>query len=103
MAVLTKEQVTHFEAPREIVNVPELGGDVVVVSMGWEQKTRLGSTPGKVNCGEILAATILDANDEPIKTVDEWNEWGGVFTVAGYNLVNTVFRLSDTEEEAKKK
>lgn len=98
--------------PEEVVAVPELGGDVLVRGLGLaarmslSQEFKATSGPASRNFGHLaplLAASVLDADDEPLFTAAEWEAFGAKHYVAAMGLWDIAWRLSDLDgKEAAK-
>jgi hypothetical protein len=100
---------------KEVVNVPELGGEVLV--QGMRLSTRLQSAISKQGFSRVTVSlehcVLVDGGQDkdgkdigmvPLFTAEEWEVWGNKNYVAAMNLWGKVFDLSDAGGvEAEKK
>lgn len=114
MAVLKRGQFKHPALARETVEVPALGGEVVVRGMLLSERlafaeatSSAGDADGTVrfsNLARVLSWCVLDADNEPLMTRDEWEAFGSVHLDACVQLFNQVQRHSLlTQEDVEKK
>lgn len=109
---IKKSDVKAPSLPEELVEVPELGGEVLVRGLGLagrmalsqEFKSTYGPTARSFgHLAPLLAASVLDADDEPLYTAAEWEAWGSTNYVAALRLWDIAWRLSDLDgKEAAK-
>lgn len=124
MALISRADVPEpAELRREIVDVPALGGEVAVIELalierlefesmrvgpGAEKKDE-GSKPGIKRRGDrllvpqLLALSVVDADDEPIFDVKQWQAFGARNRNATVELFNAAFRLNGFDDAAEKK
>jgi hypothetical protein len=108
---------------QETVEVPELGGEVILQQMtlqlyvdfavrgmavtvhdGKNKKDKAAvNTARGTSPAPVLASCVLDADGEPIFDEDEWESWGMANRSASFRLYNRIRALSgmDVEETAK--
>ena len=124
MAVVTRETVAEQpDLQRETVPVPSLGGEVIVTELSlsdrldFEQVLREDFDPQAEATGvspagqkprgkgasrrsvhamvpQLLAITVLDAQDRPLFTAKEWQAFGARNRDAAIELFNVAMRLS---------
>lgn len=114
MALVKRADAAPPELKREIVAVEALGGDVAVTELtlsdrldfeavlAQTKKVSKTATVAKM-VAHLLAPTVLDADDEPLFTVKQWQAFGGRHRDVTLELFNRAFRLSgfDGAENAK--
>lgn len=108
MALLKKSDIARPVLPRETVTVSELGGDVVVRGLLLSEKLALFSSinaAGRVysEITVILADTVLDADDQTVFTIREWEEFGNKNHEAVLKLFAVARRLSGVDAEVAEK
>lgn len=122
MNLLKRGQIQPPVLPKETVDVPELGGAVVVHGLMLRDRLQLaeesrasnqpqpGETPDQANArvgastvGRVLSMTVRLADGTPLYTEDQWNQFGAVHYDAAIRLFNAAMRLSgqDKVHEAK--
>lgn len=125
MALLKKCNIAKPSVRKETIAVAELGGEVVVRGTMLDERLALvfGASPATGaaddepgadleeedprrkyrHIARLLAYAVVDANGEPIYTVDEWAEFGGQHFGATLQLYSAARRLSGMDaDEAKK-
>lgn len=120
MTVVKKGQVPRPVRKKETVEVEELGGEVVLQQMtlqlyvdfavrgmsvsvqDGEKKAQISAARGS-SPAPVLAQCVLDADDQPIFTEEEWEAWGMQHRDVAFRLYNRIRALSgmDVEETAK--
>ncbi len=108
MALLKKSQIASPVLPREAVDVAELGGEVVVRGLLFSERLALFSRVGGdgkayAEIPELLALTVLDADDAPVFTAAEWEQFGAKHMEAMLRLFGIAKRLSGLDAEAAAK
>ena len=114
MAMIQRAAVPAVPAlAREVMPVPELGGDVIVqeltldARLDFERALRGSARRGVMAMvPHLLAATVVLEDGEPLYTVDEWRAFGARNPArkdAAVGLFNTAMRLSGFDGEAAKK
>lgn len=105
MAVLNKSDIPAHVLPKETVTVEELGGDVVVSALTLSENLEMAAAGSEVkpytHMARMLSAKVTDAAGLPIKTAEEWEAWGGVYTEAALRIVGVVLRLSGKTDTKK--
>ncbi|HWO99202.1 MAG TPA: hypothetical protein VNL74_01040 [Methylococcus sp.] len=105
MALLKRSQIDRPVRKREAMDCPELCGEVVVQALLLRDKIEFlqeGSGAGHVS--RLLAATVVDADGEPLFTADEWEVFGADHIEAVNRLFEVAARLSGLSlEHAEKK
>lgn len=101
MALLRREQVAPPRLEEEVVNVPELGGDVIVRAMTLVERLDLArNTATNVErLPMMLASVVLDADRNPLFNMEQWNAFGGKHADALFNLWDVARRLSGLEAD----
>jgi hypothetical protein len=107
-----KSEVQAPTLSEELVEVDELGGEVLVRGLGLaarmalSQEFRASAGPAAKSFGHLaplLAASVLDADDEPLFTATEWEAFGSKHYTAALRLWDIAWRLSDLDgKEAEK-
>jgi hypothetical protein len=104
---LNRNDVRKHALPREFVEVPELGGEVVVRGLRLSERLELATAEGGHHLGalvRLLHWCVIDEDGEPLMTVAEWEDWGGACSDAAVRLLEVAQRLSGLRgEDAKKK
>lgn len=92
MAVLNKANVPPPVLPKKVEDVPELGGKVIVQGLLLSDRVRIMSKAGAggVMVSDLLACTVVDAEGEPIYSVQEWEEFGA----SNFNRALDLFKIS---------
>lgn len=105
MALLKKSQIPEPILPKEVVDVPELGGEVVVRGLLLKDRLALfqDSGSGHANLARMLASTVRDADGLPVFTVDEWEVFGSANFPAVAKLFDVARRLSGLDAEVAEK
>lgn len=116
MAVIKRATVPAPTVPKETVDVPALGGEVVVRGLLLSERMAIQKkivTLRKADADEegtvhailpvLLAICVIDADSLPVFDVDAWQAFGARHTAQAVDLFNTAWRLSGFAgpEEAK--
>lgn len=132
MALLNPAAVSEQpELRREVVAVPALGGDVLVVELtltgrldfekvlrdDFESEAQPAASPSEVKAADerpsrrsvhaivphLLAATVLGAGDAPLMGLAQWQRFGARHKSVAIQLANVAFRLNgfDADDNAK--
>lgn len=120
MKPLKREQIPQVKRPTEEVDVPELGGSVTVVGMGYSDRAmfvqavrRAGLESGGdegMTLGAVLAMApvalapcVLAADGQPVYDSEGWQSFGVEHRGVIERLMAVLMRLSGwSEEEARK-
>lgn len=101
---LKKSDIKKPVLPKEAVQVDELGGEVIVRGLLLRQRLELfGNKQAEARIGQMLAATVIDAEGLPVFTADEWEEFGAVHFDACLKLFTVAQRLSGMALEVERK
>jgi len=91
--------------PREEIEVPELGGSVIVRGVGLTYRLAMATDRSSKARGvsTMLANCVLDADDEPLMSAEAWEAWGAKHIEASMRLADVALRLSgfNAEDTAK--
>jgi hypothetical protein len=101
---LTKAQITDPVLPKETVDVPEMGGEVIVQALMLEERLQLAAAdlPAFGHVAELLARSVVDDNGERIWSADKWRVFGGQHYQAAWKLFEVAQRLSKLEKPDEK-
>jgi hypothetical protein len=125
MAVINRASLAPPTLPRETVEVEALGGDVVVRGLLLTERMKLESrmtqaaqeareaapkgAADNLDAGVaavlpmLLAATVLDADSNPLWTTDEWQIFGGKHPQQAVALFNVAWRLAGLDRADNEK
>lgn len=108
MALLKKSQIASPVLPKETVDVPELGGEVVVRGLLFSERLALyasASGDGQVfaKIPALLAQTVVDADDVAVFDVEQWEAFGAKHEDAALGLFAVAKRLSGLDAEVAAK
>jgi len=107
MAALKKSEIKAPVLPKEAVQVDELGGEVIVRGLLLRERLAIfsGSDDGQkfAHVGELLAATVLDADGLQVYTAQQWDEFGAKHFGAVMQLFQVARRLSGIDAEVAQK
>jgi hypothetical protein len=103
---LNRAQISIPVLPKEAVDVPELGGEIIVSGLPLSKRLELyaGQSRGDwLNVSRLLEACVLDPEGVPLMSVAEWEAFGAQHFEAALRLVQVSQRLSglDAEEAGK--
>ena len=101
---ISRDKLRRPSLPKEAVDVPALGGEVVVRGMTLSERLDLWS--GSVSYAQIakaLAVCVSLDDGKPALTADEWEAFGGANLAAAIDLFDVVKRLSGLGDDAAKK
>lgn len=104
MSVISRSSLRRPSLPKETVEVPSLGGDVVVRGMLLSERLELWT--GTVNYAQVakaLATCVTIDDGKPAFTAEEWEAFGGQHLDDAISLFQVVKRLSGLGTEAEKK
>ncbi len=106
MKALKKADIKPPVLPKETVEVPEFGGEVIVRGLMLRDRIALFTSAGTDNSAhlsKLLAATVVDADGVQIYTDEEWEEFGAKNFDACIRLFNVARRLSGLNAEVAHK
>ena len=104
--MITREQVKAFKLPEEVLEVPALGGSVIVRGMGFGEMMKFASglSEGDVaHVARLLAATVFLGDGEPLYSAAEWEAFGASHSADMVVVYNAAIRLSGLNGEAAEK
>lgn len=101
---LDRSAIVLPELPREEVDVPELGGAVIVRGLLLRQRMEFFSALREaedryVMLAKLLHMTVVGSDDKPLLSEAEWERFGGVHFAAAVALFNAAERLSGLNPE----
>lgn len=106
--VISRDSLKPPALPKETVPCPELGGDVVIrgplasARIALQRMATADSSVEKM-APVLLASSVVDADDRPLFTEAQWDEWGGSNYAAYLNLFNAAMRLWGFDREENRK
>lgn len=104
---LKKSEIKAPVLPKEAVQVDELGGEVVVRGLLLRERLAIFSNTEAgekfAHVGELLAATVMDADGLQVYTAQEWDEFGTKHFSAAMQLFQVARRLSGIDAEVSQK
>lgn len=105
MALLKKDNIPAPVLPKEVVEVAELGGDVVVRGLLLKDRLSLfkAADDGAAHVSKLLSATVIDADDQPVYSEQQWEEFGSKNFAAVLRLFDVARRLSGLQAEVATK
>ena len=85
--------------------MPELGGEVIVRGLMLSERVRIlnAASQGALSISELLSCTVIDAESEPIFSVDEWEAFGATHFVPAMHLFKKAKQLSGLDAETNQK
>lgn len=105
--VLSKADIKAPVLPKETVEVPELGGAVIVRGLLLRERLALFDAANKGDrfghLASLLASCVIDAEGRQLWTVDEWEQFGAQHFEAALRLFEVAGRLAGLDVEAAKK
>lgn len=105
MAVLNKANITRPQPPKEVVDVPELGGEVIIRGLLLSDRVRILTHGNNKSLliSELLSATVIDAQGEPIFDIEEWEAFGALHFNVSLSLFAKAKDLSGLDVESNQK
>lgn len=116
MAVLKRGDIAPPVTPKETMEVPALGGEVVVRGLLLSERMAVQKQIVSLRRAEaddtgtvhailpvMLALCVLDADGLPLWTQDQWQAFGGTHADQAVTLFNSAWRLSGFDAEAETK
>jgi hypothetical protein len=121
MELLKRADLPKVELRSERVTVSSLGGDVIVRGLMLAQSLQLahvrakaaaqaeGETvddaqmrAGATYAAAVLACQVLDADDQPLMSAEQWSIWGGRHADEFQQLYDAATRANGGAGEAEK-
>lgn len=103
MTVVSRKEAKLPPLRRKTIDVPELGGEVVVQALTLTESLRISmlDIEPRLRLPHILAVGILADDKKPLWTVEEWDQFGSVDEnrVACMELCGAIFDLSKSEKK----
>lgn len=122
MELVKRADIPQVELRTERVPVPSLNGDVLVRGRLLSDTLRLAqlrATAGEKREGEtdedaqmragahyaaaVLACQVLDADEKPLMSIEQWGIWGGSHAAEFNVLYDAAMRVSGDRVEAVEK
>ncbi len=94
---INRAQLILPSLPKEAVEVPELGGEVIVAGLPLSKRLELSAGQRRgdwLNVSRLLEACVLDPDGVPLMSVAEWEAFGAAHFDAALRLVQVAQRLS---------
>lgn len=102
MAVLKREQITSPTLPRETVEVPEIGGEVIIQGLTLSGRLSIFSS-SQNSLAKLLSMTVVDADGETIWDERQWEAFGSRHFTRALELFKVAKRLSGLDAEVAEK
>jgi hypothetical protein len=107
MALLKRSDVLVPMVPEEQVPVAELGGDVIVRGLLLSERLQLAlevssGTSHTKSVPVMLSMCVLDADRQPLMTIDQWEAFGVKYQTVCLDLWNKAQTLSKLDSESQK-
>lgn len=103
MAVVNKANVPPPSLPKEVVEVPELGGEVIVRGMLLGERVSFYAVTGSRRLAKLLEFCVVDNEGEPIYTEQQWDEFGSRHYTVALDLFQKVRALNGMDAEVSEK
>lgn len=122
MPILDRAQIKEPVLPKETVEVPALGGEVVVRGLLLSERLEISAMrrslgmplPGETEAEAdsraaarslpvLLARTVVLADGNPLWTVEQWEQFGAVHSGDALHLFDVAMRLAGFNAEATEK
>lgn len=105
MTRVKKGEIKTLALPEQLVEVSELGGEVLIRGLSLSDRLSLGSREGSgvQRVAQMLALCILDADGEPVFTVEQWEAFGAQYFATTMNLWDVARTLSGMKSEEAEK
>lgn len=101
---LSRDKLKRPALPKESVDVPALGGEVIVRGMFLSERLELWSgTVTYAQIAQALSKCVSLDDGKPALTADEWEAFGGQYLDEAIALFRVVKRLSGLGGDAEKK
>lgn len=102
---LNKSQIKEPVLAKETVNVPELGGEIIVQAMMMSDRLQVATAdvPKFAHIAEVLSRSVVDDKGERIWTPQQWEVFGGSNQESAWRLFDVAKRLSKLDAGEKEK
>lgn len=102
---LKKSDIAKPSLPMEAVEVPELGGEVIVRGLLLSERLDLvlHEDEGIARIPRMLSTCVIDADHKAIFTADEWETYGARHAASALKLWEVAKRLSGMDREDTEK
>ena len=105
--MIKKSDTSAPDILQESVNVPELGGEVLVRGMMLKDRLAVSLADGYERMGAMLSVCVYAAGEKgatvPLWSADEWERFGSKHYEAALKLWDVTRRLSDLDGVAAAK
>lgn len=94
---------------KQVVSVPEMGGDVIVRPLLLSDRLALAAERDKgvaksfTHFAALLSVAVVDEDGEPLLTRDEWEAWGARNYAAALRVWDVAWDLSGLDATAAEK
>lgn len=105
---ISRDSVKPPVLPERAFACPALGGEVILrgpmasVRIALMRKAQGGASTLETIAPQVLAASVLDAEKQPLFSAEEWDTWGGLHYDAFIELFNAAYALWGGGEEPRK-
>lgn len=105
MTVINKANVPPPVLPKRVVDVPELGGEVIVRGLLLSDRLAVyrKAKTDDLFISDLLACTVVDSENQPIYTKEQWEEFGSNHFNQSLNLYKVAKELSGLDAEINEK
>lgn len=103
MAMLQRADVRAPVLPKETVDVPELGGEVVVCGLLLDPLLKRNGLSGGALVLHTLAAAVVLEDGAPLFTYEQWDVWAAQHPEAAIRLFDVAQRLNGLNAQANAK
>lgn len=100
MTVINKANIAPPLPPKEVVDVPELGGEVIVRGFTLNQAIEMS---GSRNVAKSLSYCVIDNENQPIFTEQQWDDFGALNVQCAIKLFNKLMELSGQDRDVVQK
>lgn len=106
--ILKKPDIKPPVLPKETIDVPELGGEIILRGLLLSERLALFADVREggerySHIARLLAVTAIDADGHQVYTVDEWEQFGAQYFDAALRLFDVARRISGLDAEAREK
>lgn len=106
MAVLNRSEIAAPILPKETVEVPALGGEVVVHGLMLSDRLEIlykESQDKRVDLSLLLSKTVFDEKGDPVFSQQQWEIFGATHFADALILFNAAKRVCGLDAEVSKK